>query len=199
MDTTTKRISQRITGKGRGWVFTPKDFLDYGSRSSVDQAMSRMARKGKIRRLTRGIYEYPRVSSPFGVVPPDMKKVAEAVSRNSKITLQVSEAAAANALGLSTQLPTRRVYLTDGSSRTVKVGSKTITFRRATPRKLNGAGKVSGSVFQALNYFGPDGVDNDLLNKLSRSLSRNDKKVLSQDVRYAHDWMRPIVSKIVNR
>ena len=42
MSAVADRIMKRVRGKGRGWVFTPKSFVDFGTRGSVDMALSRL-------------------------------------------------------------------------------------------------------------------------------------------------------------
>ena len=76
MNSVSKQIVKRIRGKGMGFVFTPKDFLDLGSRAAVDQALSRLTRRGTIRRLGRGLYDYPRVSPHLGPLSPPLDLVA---------------------------------------------------------------------------------------------------------------------------
>ena len=94
-------ILKRIRGRGRGAVFTPKDFLDLGSRDSVDQALSRLSRKGVIRRLDRGVYDYPVVSQRVGNRSPDPLAVAKSVAGRLSARIQHSGAYAAHVLGLS--------------------------------------------------------------------------------------------------
>ena len=95
----TSKIKRRIIGKGRGAIFSPSDFLDIGSRASVDQALSRLADQGVIRRLTRGLYDYPKKSLRFGYLSPSADDVAKAVARKDNQVLQPSPAMAANQLG----------------------------------------------------------------------------------------------------
>jgi len=194
---TAQKALRRIRAKRYGWVFTPKDFLDLGSRAAVDQALSRLARTGTIRRLGRGLYDYPRVRPGLGRLSPAPDAVARAAARKTDSRLQVSGARAANALGLSTQVPARLVYLTDGRSRCIQFGNQTVELRRAAPRRLVGAGKVSGTVFQALRYLGKDGVDDVVIRRLRRALSQADKHTLRRDVAYVADWMHPVVDRIV--
>ena len=103
----TLKITQSIKAKGRGAIFAPSDFLDMGSRASVDQALSRLADQGMIRRLTRGLYDYPKISSRIGILSPSTDDVAKAIARKDNQVLQVSPAMAANQLGLSTQVPSK--------------------------------------------------------------------------------------------
>lgn len=154
----TAKIIQRIKAKGRGAIFAPSDLLDLGSRASVDQTLSRLADQGVIRRLTRGLYDYPKISARFGMVQPSIDEVARALARKDRHVLLVSQAAAANQFGLSTQVPSKPIYITDGPTRTRTVGTQFIQFRNASRKTLTGAGQTSGAVFQALRYVGKDGV-----------------------------------------
>ena len=125
--TISSKIERRIQKQGEGWVFAAQDFLDLGSRAAVDQTLSRLAREGEIRRVGRGLYDLPRTSTLLGtLVPPAQERIAEALERKTGSRLQSSGAVAANALGLSTQVPAKIVYLTDGASRKLKVGGQTI-------------------------------------------------------------------------
>ncbi len=198
MQSIGKQILKRICGKGRGSVFIPKDFLDLGSRAAVDQALSRLVRDDKIRRVARGVYDYPRVSPRLGRLSPAPDAVADAIAKNTDSRIQVSGAHAANLLGLSTQVPARLVYLTDGASRRVRLGNQVIEFRHAAPRWLVGCGKVWGVVLQALRYLGTHGVDDDVAQKLSRTLSAKDKDDLKLNIAHFTDWMTPLIHRIAH-
>jgi len=193
----TSKIKQRILGKGRGAIFAPTDFLDIGPRASVDQALSRLADKGVIRRLTRGLYDYPKQSSRFGLLAPSADAIAKAVARKDNQVLQPSPAMAANQLGLSTQVPSHLTYMTDGPTRTKKVGRQVIQFRNASPKTLVGAGQKTGTVFQALRYVGKDGVDDQVIGKLARLLDDKDRAELSRQSKRVPAWMHPVVQQIV--
>jgi hypothetical protein len=190
------KIKRRIIGKGRGAVFTPADFLDLGSRASVDQALSRLTDQGVIRRLARGIYDYPKTSPRLGRLSPDPDVVAAAIARKDGRVVQVSPARAANMLGLTTQVPAKAVYLTDGPSRTKQIGAQTIIMRNAAARNLVGAGKPTGAVFQALRYLGKDGVDASVVARLSRTIDADTRRALVKDALQAPGWMRPVVLQI---
>lgn len=190
------KIKRRIIGKGRGAVFTPADFLDLGSRASVDQALSRLTDQGVIRRLARGIYDYPKTSPRLGRLSPDPDVVAAAIARKDGRVVQVSPARAANMLGLTTQVPAKAVYLTDGPSRTKQIGAQTIIMRNAAAKNLVGAGKPTGAVFQALRYFGKDGVDASVVARLSRTIDADTRRALVKDALQAPGWMRPVVQQI---
>ena len=193
------QIMKRIQGRGRGSVWTPKDFLDLGSRAAVDQALGRLVQRGMLQRLDRGVYSYPKVSPTLGPLTPSPDAVAQAVAKATGSKLQVSGARAANALGLSTQVPSSSVYLTDGPSRTVRVGRHTIQIKHAPAKQLHGAGTRAGMAFQALRYLGRDGVDAQVVRKLGSELDARDKQILRRAARQVPDWMRPVVDQITER
>ena len=191
------KIKQRIVRKGRGAIFAPVDFLDIGSRANVDQALSRLVDQGVIRRLTRGLYDYPRKSTRFGYLSPSAKDVAKAVARKGNHVLQPSPSMAANQLGLSTQVPANHTYMTDGPTRTKTVGGQVIQFRNASAKTLVGANQKTGVVFQALRYVGKDRVDDRVIGTFARALDADDRVQLSRQSKHVPAWMHPIVQQIV--
>lgn len=191
-----ENLRKRIVGKGRGYVFTPSDFLDLGARTAVDQALSRLAAQGVIRRLSQGLYDYPRSSPRLGQLFPDPDAIAQALARKDNHVLQVSPARAANMLGLTTQMPAKAVYFTDGPSRIRKIGRQTIQMKHASQKSLAGAGHTSGAVFQALRYVGRDRVDDQVIDKLRNALSPKDRKDLLKYSLKVPEWMRPVAHQI---
>ncbi|GFE67254.1 DUF6088 family protein [Litoreibacter roseus] len=191
------KIKQRIVRKGRGAIFAPSDFFDIGSRASVDQALSRLANQGVIRRLTRGLYDYPKLSPRFGALAPSADDIARAVASKDNQVLQPSPAMAANQLGLSTQVPSNPIYMTDGPTRTKKIGLQVIQFRNASSKTLVGAGTMVGTVFQALRYLGKDRVDDQVIGKIAHTLDAKDRAQLAKQSRHVPAWMHPVVQQIV--
>ena len=184
------RILARVRARGRGEVYVTKDFLDLGGRAAVDQALSRLVKDGTIRRIGRGLFDYPRTNPKLGIqLTPDADRIAQAVARKRGGRLQRSGAFAANALGLSTQVPGRQVYLTDSSSGKVRVGKQTLTIKHASPKTIGSGDKVTGPVMQALYFIGKDGLTDDVLKRLRGTLSDKDKRKLLRDSRYAVGWV----------
>lgn len=183
------RIISRIYGLGRGAVIVPSDFLDIGSRQAVDLALHRLVKKGIIRRLARGLYDYPKTHPVMGILSPDPDVIARALAGKHVIRLQPSGVYAANLLGLSTQVPAKIVYLTDGASRMIRVDNQEIRLLRTTPRNMDTAGRISGLVIQALRYLGQKHVDEAVIRMLQRKLSSNDKKQLLKDIASAPAWV----------
>lgn len=190
------KIIKRIYGHGKGWVFTPVHFSDLGSRDAVASALRRYRQSGLIRQLARGLYDYPRTDTEFGTLTPSPDAVAKALAGRDAVRLQPSGAYAANLLGLSTQIPMKIVFLTDGRSRTVRIGKKQIILKRTTPRNMATAGRTSGLVIQALRHLGRQHVDDDIVARLDDRLDADAKKQLLKDVRFAPAWIADILRRL---
>ncbi len=191
-----REILARITRKGRGRVFTPVDFLDLGSRDAVDQALSRNARAGTIRKIARGLYDYPRRHPRLGLLSPSTDAIVAAIKTREGVRLQPSGAHAANILGLSDQVPVKTVYFTDGRSRTIRLGKQTILLKKTTPRQMATAGRASGTVIQALRWLGRRNMNEKVVATLRRILSPRDKRHLLDDLRYAPEWVAKVMSRV---
>ena len=125
-----QKILSRIYGNGRGWAFSQADFADLGARSTIDSALHRREREGIIRRVIRGIYDYPRHSEALeGPTSPHIDQIADALARKFAWRIQPNGATAQNLLGLSTQVPARVVYFSDGPDRSYTVGRTKLDFK----------------------------------------------------------------------
>jgi hypothetical protein len=189
------RIMNRVRASGRGSVFTPSDFLTVAARSAVDQALSRLVKGGQLRRLARGLYDFPKVHPKLGPLSPAPDDVAQALARETGSQVQIAGARAANALGLSTQVPAKSTYLTDGPSRRVVLGKRVVDLRHASPKHLIAPGSPVGTVVQALRHVGPMRAA-DVAQVAARRLSANDKKTLASTAVQAPAWMRPTLVSI---
>ncbi|MFZ1730816.1 MAG: DUF6088 family protein [Bacteroidota bacterium] len=190
------KVLKRIRGKGRGSVFKPSDFLDLGSRAAVDQALSRLTRSGTIRRIGRGIYDFPKRHPMFGDLTAPVDVILNAVNPGGAGHLQPSGASAANMLGLSTQVPARIVYLTDGPSRVIRIGKRRIHLQHIAHRYFEIKGR-SALVVQALRYLGKKNIDSAVINTLQNSLSAKDKQQLGRDMRHAPAWIAKVLQPIM--
>ena len=195
LNSTDSKILRRIRSHGRGWVFTPSSFADLGTRGAIDLALMRHRDSGIIRLLARGIYDYPKTAPELGMLQPSTDEIANAIAGRDAARLQPSRAYAANLLGLSTQVPTRVVYFTDGHTRTVQVGPRQIVLKHTSPRNMATAGKSSGLVIQALRYLGKENVDQKIIEQLERRLDNNTREQLAKDIRYAPAWIADVVRK----
>lgn len=196
MQSIDNKILNRVYGRGRGCVITPGDFLDLGSREAVDVALHRLVKKGTIRRLARGLYDFPRTDPDLGLLSPTTDAIVKALKGRDKILLQPSGAYAANLLGLSEQVPMKIVFFTDGPARRVQLGKQVIILKHTTPRAMAAAGRVSGLIIQALRYIGQKHVDDTTVKLLRKRISTDDRKQLLHDIRYAPAWIAAIMRRV---
>jgi hypothetical protein len=190
------QILKAITALGHGAVFVPTDFLSFGSRQTVDIVLHRLVRKGTIRRLSRGIYDFPKEHPKLGKLQPSPEKIAEALVGRDCTRIQATGAYAANILGLSEQVPAKVVFLTDGPSRIVKIGTTIIQLRRTTPKNMSMAGRLSGLLVQALRELGKEHVTPERLEHLKRTIPLNARQELLKDIRFAPEWMHSIFREL---
>ena len=193
------RIQAAIRGKGCGCVVVPADFLEIGSREAVDLTLHRLAQKGIIRRLARGVYDSPKKHPVLGALAPSAEKVAAALATRDRTRIQPAGAYAANVLGLSEQVPAKAVFLTDGPTRTVKVGSTTIQLRRTTARNMAAAGRLSGLLIQALRAIGKEHVTRQHREHLKHALPARQRRSLLKDLTLAPAWMHPIFRELAGK
>ncbi len=191
-----RKMLARIRRRDDAWVFSPSDFVDLGSRSAVDKALSRMTSAGSIRRVGRGLYDVPQQHPIVGTPAPSIEMFAKAMADKTATRLQPTGAYAANLLGLSEQVPAKVVFLTDGRSKRVHLGKLEIVLKQTSPRNMATAGTVSGSVIQALRYLGQKHVNDDTVKRLDRRLSADDRKQLRKDLVYAPAWIGEIMRRL---
>ena len=194
--TVDAQIVAAIRKRGPGSVFVPVDFLNFGSREAVDVVLHRLAKKGTIRRLARGLYDYPKVHQILGPLMPSADTVAWALAGRDRTRLQPGGAYAANTLGLTEQVPAKVVFLTDGPARTVRIGPMTIELRHTTPKNMEPAGRLSGLLVQAFRELGQEHITPDRLEHLRRTIPHEKRKELLQDLRLAPTWMQPIFREL---
>ena len=189
-------IIRRIRAKRRGWVFTPKDFLDLASRGAVDNILSRLTKGGLIRRVDKGIYDFPKHHSQIGLLSPTTDAIAKAIVKKTGDILFPSGALAANLLGFSTQIPAKPVYLTNGISRIKKVNNKDIIIKHARIPLINNISFTSNLALQALSYIGKDNIDDHIIKICAKKLSKKDIDSLNKASPLVPAWMVNTICKI---
>jgi hypothetical protein len=190
------KIISRIYGHGRGWCFTPKHFLDIGSPEAIRINLHRLEKKSTIRRLSRGLYDYPKKHPTIGLLSPNPEKIVKALSIRSASHLQPSGAYAANLLGLSEQIPAKIVFRTDGPTKQKKIGNQVILFKHTAPRYVM-EGKATGALILALKHLGEKQITRQHIEHLRRSLHKNFKGQLRRDRKYAPNWMQSKINYIL--
>ncbi len=191
------KVRNKIYGMGRGWAFSQIDFARLGSRSAIDLALHRLMRKGTIRRVLRGLYDYPRISSLLGqTLSPDVNQVAQALARKFGWRIQPSGQTALNVLGLSTQVPGRYLYLSDGPDRSYQMGKQEIRFEQTALKEVGFKQMESALLVNALKALGADRVDATVEAQLREWLKPNLRKPVLNDTSTVRGWVREILRRI---
>lgn len=200
MTSISDKIIRRVRSKGCGkWVCTPKDFLDIGSRAAVDRALSRLAKRGDLRRVGRGFYDLPRFSDILKCLAPvDIDSAVAAIVRRDGIRIMDEGMECANRLGLTNAVQVKVAYITDGITRNIKIGGYTVYLRHASPRVMFWAGKKSDSVAIALLWLGPyASQDSRVIPTLRQILPDNVKEDLIQNSAHLPSWAASIARDVV--
>ena len=197
MQSIEKKVLSRIYRKGRGWAFFQKDFSDIGSRSSLDIALYRLLDKGTIRRVIRGLYDYPRFSDLLNEpLSPDPDQVARALARKFGWRIQPSGPAAMNIIGLSTQVPGRITYLSDGPDKSYKLGKTTLAFETTALKESGFKLPQSALVVQSLKSLGQNRTTDTVISKIRKWLKPELRPKVLKDTRSASDWVYQAIKKI---
>jgi len=178
---------------GRGNIFFPEDFAELGTSEAVRLALFRLENKDFLIRLAHGIYLYPKKDNILGVIYPSLDDIAKAIARRDRARIVPTGVQALSKLGLSTQIPMKVVYLTDGAARDIKVGKRSIKFKRTTPKNLAVKGEISGLVIQALREIGKDNITSYQQKKILDLLQKEDRDKLLHDARLAPAWIKKIM------
>lgn len=197
METLTTRILDEVAALPEATPIHAKGLLHLGSRAAVDQALSRLVRRGRLLRAGRGLYVRP-IETRFGQRTPSAEAVLIALQAETGETITPNGAAAANRLGITTQVPVRTVYLTSGPTRRLMFGAETVELKHAPRWQLIFPGRVAGEVIRALAWLGRErGAE--LTSQLTRTLSPETVQDLSSARGRVPTWMAEEISTLVAR
>lgn len=194
-----------ISSHRRGWVFSPQDLLSHFLRKEIDNALSDLTLEGKIRRVAKGIYEFPRYSKitkkPRSV---DIQKVALCYARKFNWEIQISGESALNLMGLSTQVSSQYTFLCNGASRTYKLYDDTlITFKKIALKHSGYKHPQSSLLIQALLSLKQENITDGVLNEIREYFQENyDEKTpfekILKDTQYSNAWVYETIKRLAN-
>ncbi|MCL4482793.1 MAG: DUF6088 family protein [Bacteroidetes bacterium] len=195
MQSIEDKVHQRILKVKRGNLLFPEDFHDLGSSEAIRLALHRLEKEKRIARVAQGIYVRPIISQYLGEVLPSAEEVAKGIAKRDRIRIVPTGVYALSALGLSTQVPMKLVFLSDGAARVVKIGKRTIKFKKTTPKSLLAKGKISSLVIQALREIKINNVTDSEEKKIVGLLKKENPIDLIHDIRLAPVWIQKIMKK----
>ncbi len=196
MESIEDKIIKSISKRGRGTIFFSNDFSSWGEPKTVLKSLERLAADGKTIRLARGIYYYPKIDKVLGlgVLYPSYEEIASSVAKRDKARIAPGGAYAMNLLGLTTQVPMRIVFMTDGSQRNIKMqNGHCIVFRHTVPKNLSYQNKTAQLVCFALREIGEKNITKEQLLILRDIVSKIPRANISNDYKLMPAWIRTIV------
>ena len=197
MQAIENKIISRIYGRGKGWAFTKTDFVAEFGEDNIHKSLSSLAKSGRIRRVIRGVYDYPRYSDLLKQeLSPDLDQVAQALARKFNWRIFPSGDAALNLLGLSTQVPAKWVYLSNGPDREYKIGKHILSFKKSALKDLGFSERESGLIVQALKALGKDNIDKKVMAALRKRLVGKNCARILKDTRTVTGWVYKIIKEI---
>jgi hypothetical protein len=198
-----KNISESIfyfiAGHGRGWAFSSSDLAGRFVRQQIDNTLSDLAETNKIRRIARGLYDYPRFSDLLQkTLSPDIDQVANAYARKFNWRIEVSGESALNLLGLSTQIPAQYVYLSDGPSKSYDVIGVQLTFKKSNLKDIGFKHRESTLIVQALKALGKEHLSAELLAKIREKIAKESFAKILRDTQGSTGWIYEAIKRIMS-
>ena len=191
------KVAEKLKKLQKGSILFVGDFLDFGNPESIKKALFRLEEKGLLVRLAHGIYLYPKTDKDLGVLYPSVEEIAFAIAKRDRARIIPTGIMALNKLGLSTQIPLKAVFLTDGAARSINIGKRTITFKKTSPKNLLANGEISSLVIQALKSIGQSKLEDESLKKLQAVLRKEREENILHDAKLAPAWINKILMSAV--
>lgn len=193
-------IVSRIYGRGRGWAFTPNDFIKDFKRWEIDDSLEDLTNEGRIRRIMRGLYDYPLYSEILKKnVAPDMEQTANALARKFSWRIQPTGDTALNYLNLSTQVMGNYIYLSDGPSKKYDILGQTLEFKHTNLKESTLQYKTAALVVQAIKVVGEEKITPEFLNKLATKFNNEEWQQIKKDGSKAPLWVYNLISEIADK
>ena len=194
-----EKIREQVKLDKSGMVYFISDFAQHGNDVFISRLLSECVNDGLLIRIANGIY-YKPVETKYGVLFPSVDELIKAIARRDNAQILPTGETAQNLLGLSTQVPTRYVYLTSGSSRRIVLREQTITLKRSVPRNFACKNDFMATLIQALKSIGKDNVTDEHRQMIAGLLQKNlDEKTYIDDLKTAPIWVRKFISEIIKQ
>lgn len=183
-----------------GYAFSAIDFISDFSRDSIDKAFSTLVKKNKIRRVVRGIYDYPEYSDFLQQeLSPNIEEVAKALARKFNWRIAISGESALNIMGLSTQVVGRYIYLSDGPNRTYDVQGTTLEFKKSSLKNMGFKYNESKLIVQALNALGKEHISDEVIRKIREQIDEKMYEKILKDTKTATSWIYKTIKQICKK
>lgn len=200
MVTVHEAIRRSLSDQKAGNIIFPSDFRGKGSEDAIKMALSRIAKTGLIKRIAHGIYYKPFIDPVLGELQPSAEAIAENLAERQHIKIRPAGAFALHKLGLTNQVPTKLIYLTDGTPRKLKLSKAIIEFKSTTPKKMALSGAISSLLILALEELDLEHLHPETEHRILHLLEVSDRGELEADLRLApgkiYDYLQKLLKKL---
>ncbi len=197
MQSIENKIYSIIKGTGRGCVFSGADFTDKFNSSTIDWALANLVQEGKIRRLIRGLYDFPKYSKLLEQsLSPEIDKVAHALARKFKWRIEPSGDVALYFLGLSTQVPARYIYFSDGPNRKYLIFGNPLEFKKIALKEIGFKCPESAILVRAIKVLGKDNITSEIIEKIRNKIDSKLYAKIIKDTKTISDWSYSLIKQI---
>ena len=193
------QIEEKIKSLKKGSILFIADFIEFGTAENVKKVLLRLEKNDILIRLAHGIYLYPKKDKVLGTLYPSTEEIAMAIAKRDKVRIISTGVQALQQLGLSTQVPMNVIYLTDGAPRKIRVGKRTINFKKTTPKNLTIKDKKLNIVIQGLKELGKENVDENAKQKIKKVLQQMTIESIKEDSVAAPTWIRNTILELINQ
>ncbi len=193
LKSSNSQMITKVSKSSFGEIFFSDDFVKYGSAENIRKVLSRLEQEEVLVRLAQGVYLKPKKDPFLGIVYPTTEKIAQQIAQRDKARIAPTGTMALYLLGLTTQIPLKAVYLTDGSQREIKIGKRTIKFKKTVPRSFAIKDELLHLIVQAFKEVGQKEVSQEFLQTITTSILRLNEKVVETQLRYAPVWIQKII------
>ena len=198
MQSIHSQLEDKILSLKKGAIVFVSDFAGFGTAENVKKVLLRLEKKQLLVRLAHGIYLYPKIDKELGILYPSTESIAEAIAKRDKTRIIPTGIYALQQLGISTQIPMNVIYLTDGAPRKIKVGKRTITFKKTVPKNLAIKNKILSNIVQGLKELGKENITDEVKQKINQALEKVPVEILKEEILNAPVWVRNEVLSLNN-
>jgi len=189
-----QHIRHKLEGIPLGKPFTSRELIGLGEESNIRKVLERLVKEEEIIRVTRGIYVRPKISRYVGRVPPSLEAVLETIATSTGEVFQVHGAEAVRQLGLSTQVPVKPLFLTNGRSRILSIGNIEVKLRKVSPRKLILAGTLAGIAVSALWHLTKEEISLKTIERIEQVLPAEEFEKLTAVKASLPSWVTLLIT-----
>lgn len=195
MKSSKNQIETKILKSSLGEIFFAEDFYAYGSTGNIRLTLFRLVNEGILERLAQGIYLKPKKDPLLGTLYPTTEEIAKQIAQRDKARIAPTGVFALYLLGLTTQVPLKAVYLSDGSQREIKIGNRSIQFKKTVPKSFAIKDELLHLIVQAFKEKGQRNISDDFLQKIQSAVQKLDEKVIQTQLKYAPVWIQKTIIK----